>query len=44
MSGVATNMNKIDLQELCQLAIVAARAAGEIINIYRDRDIDVDVQ
>ncbi len=34
-------MNNINLQELCQLAKVAARAAGEIINTYYLRNVDV---
>ena len=36
-------MNNLDLQELCQQAIFAARSAGEIINTYRDSG-HVDVQ
>ena len=35
-------MNKQDLQVLCQLAITAARAAGDIIT--RSRQLDVNVQ
>lgn len=35
-------MNNTDLRELCHLAIKAARAAGEIINAYRERDFDVE--
>ncbi len=34
-------MNKPDLEKLCQQAIDAAHAAGEIINSFRQRDVDV---
>ena len=34
-------MNKSDLEKLCQQAIDAAHAAGEIINSFRQRDVDV---
>jgi len=34
-------MNRLDLEKLCQQAITAARAAGEIINTFRQRDVDV---
>lgn len=37
-------MNKPDLKKLCQQATDAAYAAGEIINSYRERDINIDVQ
>ncbi len=34
-------MNKPDLEKLCKQAIDAALAAGEIINSFRQRDVDV---